>query len=295
MTARRWLFALLAAFGVAGCQRHSSAPVVAATPHYTVGAPWQGADGTWFYPQEQLDLHETGLAVVEPASAGVLTADGEHRDPDAVAGAHQTLQLPVVLRVTNLENGRRMQVRINDRGPASPGRLLALTPAAARRLGLATDRPTRVAIVFDPDASRAVAAQAIGGPHLDIAAAPVEDVQEQSLGASGQPGPGGATAEPQATAQPPNASDQPMQPVSDTVEQGIPDPGSLWIDAGQFSQRRYADQVATATDGTVDASGVGRETVFHVRIGPFDQVGAADEALDRAHRAGVTGARIIVE
>ena len=295
MTTCRWLFAVVAALGVAGCQRRSPAPVVAATPRYTVGAPWQGTDGIWFYPREQLDLHQTGLAVIEPASTDVLTADGEHRDPDAVEGELQTLQLPAVVRVTNLENGRRMLVRINDRGPASPGRLLALTPAAARRLGLATGRPTRVAIALDPDGSRAVAAQAIGGPHLDIAAAPVEDVQEQPLGAPGQLGPDGAAAASQAAAQRHDASDQPMQPISSTVEQGIPDPGSLWIDAGQFSQRRYADEVAAATDGTVDASGVGRETVFRVRIGPFDQVGAADEALDRAHRAGVTGARIIAE
>ena len=287
---------MLAALGVAGCQRHSSAPVVAATPRYTIGASWQGADGTWFYPREQLDLHQTGLAVIEPASTDVLTADGEHRDPDAVAGAHQTLQLPAVLRVSNLENGRRMLVRINDRGPASSGRLLALTPAAARLLGMATGRPTRIAIVLDPDGSRTVVAQALGNPRLDIAAAPVEDVQEQSLDAPGRSGRGGTAAVlKQAPAQPRNASDQPMRPVYDMVEQDIPNPGSLWIDAGQFSQRRYADEVATTTNGTVDASGVGRETVFRVRIGPFDQVEAADAALDRAHRAGVTGARIIVE
>ena len=295
MTGRHWLLAGLAALGIAGCQRHPSAPTVTAPPRYTVGAPWRGSDGIWFYPREQFDLHQTGLAIIEPASTDTLTADGEHRDPDAMAGAHQTLQLPAVVRVTNLENGRRMLIRINDRGPVSPGRLLALTPGAARRLGLVIGKPTRVAIVLDPDASRAVAARSDGSPHLDIAAAPVGDVQEQSLGAPGQPGPGGAPAAPQAAAQSRIGSDQSREPISTAMEQGIPNPGLLWIDAGQFSQRRYADQIAVAAGGTVTASGPGRETVFRVRIGPFDRVGAADEALDRAHRAGVTGARIIVE
>ncbi len=226
-----------------------------------------------------------------------LTADGERRDLGAVAGAHQTVQLPAVFQVTNLENGRRMLVRINDRGPAPPGRLLALTPAAARRLGMAVGVPTRVAIALDPDRSRAVAAQAAGGPHLDIVAAPVGDVQEQSLDAPGQPGSGRTVvAVPQVTFPPPPAgSDQPSAPVPIVVQQGIPDSGSLWIDAGQFSQRKYADKLAAAMGGTVDASGVGRGTVYRVRIGPFNQVAEADEALDRAHRDGVTGARIIVE
>ena len=140
----------------------------------------------------------------------------------------------------------------------------------------------------------------------DIAAAPVQGVQEQTLRAPGQPG----SQAPTAVAEPPapgqsapgqsaaGMADQPgpvAGPLSTQLVQGTPDPGALWIDAGRFSQRSYADQVAAAAGGTVDSSGSGRETLYQVRIGPFEQVSAADAALDRARRAGVTGAHIIVE
>ncbi len=301
---RQWVVmapvAGMAALGVAGCQRRPPPLVAEASPHYTVGQPWQGAGGTWFYPREQPDLHQTGLAVVEQAHPQLLTADGERYDPAAVAAAHQTLQLPAVIRVTDLENGRRLLVRVDDRGPASPGRLLALTPAAAQRLGIVAGRPARIAVDLDPGLSRTVASQVGGGPHLDIAAAPVQGVQEQTLDAPGQPRFQARAAAPAAVAAPSAAgpADQPEPTVgslSTEVAQGVPDPGALWIEAGRFSQRNYADQVAAAAGGTVDISGSGRETLYDVRIGPFGQVAAADAALDRARRAGVTGAHIIVE
>ncbi len=291
---RRWVV-MGAVLAVAGCERRPPAPVAQAVAHYVVGVPWQGEGGAWFYPKEQFDLHQTGLAIIEPTPEQSLTADGEHVDPESLAAAHQTLQLPAVLRVTDLENGRQLLVRVNDRGPPSPGRLLALTLAAARRLGITPGRPTRVAIDLDPDLSRAIAAQVAGGPHLDIVAAPVQGVREQPLGPPGGP-PGPAVTSPgPPAASSVDAPNQAVQPLSTTVRQGVPDPGALWIDAGQFSQRRYADEVAAAIGGAVDGRGIGRETVYAVRIGPFQTVPAADAALDRARRAGVTGARIIVE
>ncbi len=296
---RRWPVVAIVVLGAAGCQRRPPAPVVEAAPHYVVGTPWQGTDGAWFYPKEQFDLHQTGLAIVEPTPASPLTADGERYDPASPAAAHQTLQLPAILRVTNLENGRQLLVRVDDRGPPSPGRLLAVTPAAARRLNMAAGVPTRVAIDLDSTLSREVAGEVAGGPHLDIVAAPVQGVQEQPLDAPGSPPGSGsmAAAGPPASPTAPSAGrpDQTVQPVSTTVRQGIPDPGALWIDAGQFSQRIYADEVAATVEGAVDSQGSGRETVYTVRIGPFQTVPAADAALDRARRAGVTGARIVVD
>ena len=296
---RRWPVVAIVVLGAAGCQRRPPAPVAKAAPHYVVGAPWQGTDGSWFYPKEQFDLHQTGLAIVAPTPASPLTADGERYDPASLAAAHQTLQLPAILRVTNLENGRQLLVRVDDRGPPSPGRLLALTPAAALRLDMAAGVPTRVAIDLDPTLSRQVAGEVVGGPHLDIVAAPVQGVQEQPLDAPGSaPGPGstaaaGPPASPAASST--DRPDQTTQPLSTAVRQGIPDPGALWINAGQFSQRIYADAVAATVEGAVDSQGLGRETVYTVRIGPFQTVSAADAALDRARRAGVTGARIVVE
>ena len=74
------------------------------------------------------------------------TASGEWFDPKELAAAHRTLPLGTRVRVTNLDNGRRVVVRINDRGPYKKGRVLDVTPAVAKRLGFKHDGLTRVRI-----------------------------------------------------------------------------------------------------------------------------------------------------
>lgn len=63
------------------------------------------------------------------------TSLGEKVMPWHLTGAHKTLPLPAMVRVTNLENGRSVRLRINDRGPFIAGRHLDVTPRAAKRLG----------------------------------------------------------------------------------------------------------------------------------------------------------------
>jgi rare lipoprotein A len=77
---------------------------------------------------------------------GHLTASGERYDPDAFTAAHRTYPLGTRVRVTNLENGRRVTVRINDRGPYVQGRLIDLSVGAARQIGLARDGVVKVLI-----------------------------------------------------------------------------------------------------------------------------------------------------
>jgi rare lipoprotein A len=70
---------------------------------------------------------------------GRKTASGERFDMHAMTAAHRSLKLGTVLRVTNLDNGRTASVRINDRGPYKPGRIIDLSAAAARELGMKQD------------------------------------------------------------------------------------------------------------------------------------------------------------
>lgn len=74
------------------------------------------------------------------------TANGERFDPRAMTAAHRTLPFGTRVRVTNLENGRQVVVRINDRGPYRKGRVIDLSRAAARRLGFVEDGVTNVRI-----------------------------------------------------------------------------------------------------------------------------------------------------
>lgn len=71
--------------------------------------------------------------------AGKTTASGERFDPAALTMAHRTLPFGTRVRVTNLQNHRSVEVRVNDRGPAVRGRIADLSLAAARKLGMTDD------------------------------------------------------------------------------------------------------------------------------------------------------------
>ena len=79
-----------------------------------------------------------------PGLYGHKTASGEVLRPGALTAAHRTLPFNTCLRVTNLENGRVVQVRVNDRGPYSSGRILDVSEAAARVLGMVGPGVARV-------------------------------------------------------------------------------------------------------------------------------------------------------
>jgi rare lipoprotein A len=82
---------------------------------------------------------------------GLVTASGERYDMYALTAAHRTLPFGTRLRVTNLDNDRVVEVRVNDRGPVIPGRILDLSYAAARRLGAVGAGVIPVSIVVLPE------------------------------------------------------------------------------------------------------------------------------------------------
>jgi rare lipoprotein A len=103
---------------------------------YMVGKPYV-VRGTTFVPQENpVGYTGTGKGSWYGADFhGRLTANGEIFSANAITGAHPTLPLPSYVRVTNQENGRSLIVRVNDRGPYLPGRVMDLSYRAAAMLG----------------------------------------------------------------------------------------------------------------------------------------------------------------
>ena len=79
-----------------------------------------------------------------PGLYGRKTASGEVLRPGTLTAAHRTLPFGTCLRVTNLENGRVVEVRVNDRGPYAAGRIVDVSEAAARALGMQGRGVTRV-------------------------------------------------------------------------------------------------------------------------------------------------------
>jgi rare lipoprotein A len=284
------LVLLLVGF-VASCHR---APP--ANPHYVLGDAYQ-ADGIWYYPRESFEARETGLAMVYPAGHADFTTDGELFDQGAMAAAHQILQLPAIAQLTNLENGRQVVVRINDRGPATPHRLIEITRRTATLLGIPFDGVVRVQLEVLPKESQAAVEAVPGAPKLQLISAPIGDVSQSDL-----PPPGSAASPRTVAAQPaaPVAADATATPnlrLPETLTQVAPHPGNLYVLLGTFQGFQYANmqRARVGLDANVVSRFENGAPVYRVIMGPFTTVTQGDEALDQALRAGVTDARIVVE
>jgi len=93
--------------------------------------------GRWYHPAEQPGYDETGMASwYGDQFNGRPTATGERFDMHALTAAHKTLPLPGLVEVTNLANGRRIVVRVNDRGPFVDNRIIDLSRGSAEALGM---------------------------------------------------------------------------------------------------------------------------------------------------------------
>jgi rare lipoprotein A (peptidoglycan hydrolase) len=82
------------------------------------------------------ELGEGRASFYGPGLAGHCTADGERFDPTQLTAAHRTLPFGTCVKVTNLTNGREVEVRVNDRGPFVSDRIIDVSKAAAQQLGM---------------------------------------------------------------------------------------------------------------------------------------------------------------
>lgn len=286
---------LLAALLAGGCTPAPPAPG-RSEARYMVGEPY-GMGGVWSYPREEFALVQTGIAVVLPDTrAGRRTANGEVFDPGALMAAHRTLQLPAILSVWNLETGREIRVRVNDRGPAQPGRVVALSRRAAELLGIPPGGAAQVRIAVEEGPSRALA-RALPGAEvaaLAVATAPSGTVQAEALA----PPPGARVADRvrhaawvrpavQAVAA---AEASPPDRLPETVVQRAATPGRLVAETGTFFRRDLAQRQAARLAGLgarVEAFGEGRQQQYRVRLGPFTDLAEADRAVAGALAAGL--------
>lgn len=139
-----------AAASLAACATvdKTPAPKPAAGGGYKVGKPYQ-VGGVWYVPREQPDYNEVGIASwYGDAFHLKTTANGEIFDMHDLTAAHTTLPLPSIVEVTNLANGRKLRVRVNDRGPFVDNRIIDLSREAARQLGLERQGLARVRVRY---------------------------------------------------------------------------------------------------------------------------------------------------
>eukprot|EP01030_Chromulinospumella_sphaerica_P019551 gene19551-19444_t len=141
----RIALALLASASLAACATPRLSPRVADNkPTSKPGGrvpgtmrPYQ-VGGVWYQPREQPNYNEVGVASwYGQQFHNRQTANGEMFDMWVVSAAHKTLPLPCIVEVTNLDNGRKIKVRVNDRGPFVSGRIIDMSRAGADALGFA--------------------------------------------------------------------------------------------------------------------------------------------------------------
>jgi peptidoglycan lytic transglycosylase len=277
---------------------------------YKVGNPYQ-INGVWYYPKEDPFYDETGVASWYGRDFhGKSTANGERYDMEALTGAHRTLPMPTVVRVTNLENGRSIRLRVNDRGPYARGRIIDVSRRAAQLLGFQDQGTARVRVQFEGRADVGAAPPQndaeIASRPSDIKAAPVSSVASSEIA----PPPGAVAAPPRQPA--PGAvrvasaaSSTTMAPVPDIEPDGVvttvavPARTQLWVQAGAFLSRSNADRLAQrliyAGRAQVSTTYAGGKPIYRVRFGPFTTVEEADSMLDKVINKGENGAQIVVE
>jgi len=110
-----------------------------------IGKPYQ-VRGRTYVPADDADYDAVGFASWYGPGQGGRTANGERFKQNRIGAAHKTLPLPSYVEVTALATGRRIIVRVNDRGPFVDGRIIDLARGAAEELGIVRTGTARVRV-----------------------------------------------------------------------------------------------------------------------------------------------------
>lgn len=269
-----------------------------------VGDPYE-INGVTYTPANVGRYDEVGLASYYGNElAGRPTANGEPFNPSGISAAHRTLPLPSYVEVTSLQTGRTILVRINDRGPFDPDRIIDLSIGAAQQLGIAQQGTGAVRVrrvePIEADKARLRAGQSAqerltaspqllealrgqferGGGVIPDAALPSTDAPEAPSASGNETGvtwrdPGAASPPPAIPTSPPATAR-----------------GSYFVQLGAFSNAPNAQRLASRANrlGNITISQAGN--IRRVRLGPFPSEAAANEALSRARQAGFGDARV---
>ncbi len=265
---------------------------------YKVGQPYEVA-GVRYEPREDPVYDQTGIASwYGKPFHGERTANGEVYDMYSLTAAHTTLPMPSFVRVTNLENGRSIIVKVNDRGPFVPGRIIDMSFESAQLLGFDQKGTARVRVQAVPAATETLIAAKGAAPRAapapQIAAVPTQVVARTEL----PPVAGIAVAPlpPPVLAARPNANKVNVAPQVSLVKVAQ---SSIYVQAGAFASYDNAAKLSQelAAYGPVAISPVaaGGRQLYRVRVGPIDNVDRADAALSGLLARGHTEARIVVD
>jgi rare lipoprotein A len=288
---------------------------------YSIGKPYQIA-GLWYAPREDPGYDRVGSASwYGELFHGRRTANGEIYDMDRLSAAHPTLPLPVYARVTNLNNGRSIVVRVNDRGPYARDRVIDLSRRSAELLGFRNHGTATVRVRYLGRAplngddsyerrylanqswvqfaakgnSRKVAVSTLPAENPENLAFPWKEATPKGAGAPADPAPAAWRATVKAAALPaPQATGSIPREVKPKAHASGP-----VIQAGSFKNKENADRARNVLSAIapVDVTpiAVGGDVYFRVRVGPFSDLSGAEAALAEVTKAGYQGAKLVAK
>ncbi|HAU28740.1 MAG TPA: septal ring lytic transglycosylase RlpA family protein [Rhodospirillaceae bacterium] len=259
---------------------------------YKVGKPYV-INGRTYYPEENYGYDETGISSwYGPGFHARKTANGEKFDQRAMTAAHRTLPMPCFVRVTNLENGHAVILRVNDRGPYARGRIIDVSERAAELLGFRTKGTAKVRVQVLAEESRAIAAAKKAGRPEPQEILMASSVRLQDAHAA-------KTAPPRIAPTKDAASSIEKVDLPDVVEQVPVSATQIYVQAGAFTQENnavgLARQLAGIAETSIQPANVQGRDFFRVRLGPVASVDKADEILKKVVETGINAARIIVD
>jgi rare lipoprotein A len=255
----------------------------------------------WYYPAEDYSYVEEGIASwYGPDFHGKRTANGERYDMNALTAAHPTLPMPSIVNVTNLENGRSLKLRINDRGPFKSRRIIDVSRQAAQLLGFKEQGTARVRVAIDRDESLTIKNQVLArapGELPKVAAAP-----RPSVAATPLDPPPGTPVTPAPPPRPTQVARAPEPALPKRAEPGtaaidLPAGTGVYIQAGAFSDpanaRRLEQQLREFGNVFVVAVSVSGKQLYRVRLGPLQDDTGAEDLLGQIRSFGYEDAQIV--
>lgn len=283
-----------------------------------IGKPYE-VKGETFVPKYEAAYSEEGKASwYGPQFHGRMTASGEKYDKHEMTAAHRTLPMPSIVKVTRLDTGKSVKVRINDRGPFAHSRIIDLSQAAAEELDMIRVGTAKVRVEYlSTDTEEYIASMGLKKPEgwgdspITVAAVPAGDITSSELAAPA-PRPlmeGSLSFDSQAPAAgaPLSMSEVAEVPASSfslnlvsPAQAGTAGGDSRYrIQTASFSSQESADRVAGTLRSLaatlvkpVQANG---QQFYRVSLGPLAHYDEAERLLEQVQALGYRDARIMVD
>lgn len=244
---------------------------------YKIGTPYK-IMGKWYYPKEDYGYSEVGMASWYGKDFHAKkTANGENYDMNALTAAHRTLPLPSIVKVTNLENGRSLVLRVNDRGPYVKDRIIDISKRGAQLLGYQAQGVAKVRVEVLAEESKALKAALLGQDYN-----PPSSVSKPVKTATGE-----KTSNPLE-----------LKGAGYIGTGALSYPKNSWfVQAGAYTKQSAAQNLSKQLD-KYGATNIYYVTVngqqfYRVRLGPFAHKQEAEVTLAKVKHYGIYNAKVV--